>query len=145
VWAACGAEEARGNVVGSAFKLMMLTGQTRGEVLRMRWPDISEESRAQGLRVAGGCLTQALDGAPYRHGVHLDAQELSGHLGREGIGGHAPQEAKHPSEQAAGLARLHLERLQHRAAFGTAGRTAVTTNPHPYRPTQVSQPVERRS
>lgn len=45
VWMACQGEEGRGNLIGSALKLMLLTGQRRGEVLRMRWLDISEEEK----------------------------------------------------------------------------------------------------
>jgi len=43
VWAACTAQEDAASIVGSALKLMLLTGQRRGEVLRMRWTDIEEE------------------------------------------------------------------------------------------------------
>jgi integrase len=33
-------------MMAEAFKLMLLTGQRRGEVLSMRWSDVTEESRA---------------------------------------------------------------------------------------------------
>lgn len=41
VWKALDAEEERGNLVGPAFKLMLVTGQRRSEVLSMRWADVS--------------------------------------------------------------------------------------------------------
>jgi integrase len=40
-WAGMAREEQRGNIVGSALKLMLLTAQRRGEVMRMRWADVS--------------------------------------------------------------------------------------------------------
>lgn len=36
----------RVDMMAEAFKLMLLTGQRRGEVLSMRWRDVTEESRA---------------------------------------------------------------------------------------------------
>jgi integrase len=36
----------RVEMMAEAFKLMLLTGQRRGEVLSMRWSDVTEESRA---------------------------------------------------------------------------------------------------
>jgi integrase len=47
--AAWTAMELEKGTLGSAFKLMLLTGQRRGEVLRMRWQDVQEETgRASG-------------------------------------------------------------------------------------------------
>lgn len=43
IWLAIEAECAEPNLVGWAFKLMLVTAQRRGEVLRMRWRDISRE------------------------------------------------------------------------------------------------------
>jgi integrase len=39
-------EPKRVDMMAEAFKLMLLTGQRRGEVLSMRWSDVTEESRA---------------------------------------------------------------------------------------------------
>jgi integrase len=45
-WDAMGAED---GILGAAFRLMLLTGQRRGEVLQMRWRDLAEETgRAAG-------------------------------------------------------------------------------------------------
>lgn len=40
-WAAMTREEERGNIVGSALKLMLLLAQRRGEVMAMRWADVA--------------------------------------------------------------------------------------------------------
>ena len=38
------AMDAESGILGSAFKLMLLTGQRRGEVLQMRWRNVTEET-----------------------------------------------------------------------------------------------------
>jgi integrase len=48
VWATLGAgisdgEEGEPGIIEGAFRLLLLTGQRRGEVLRMRWADLSNE------------------------------------------------------------------------------------------------------
>lgn len=40
-----------GFVLSCAFKLMLLTGQRRGEVLRFRWRDVTEERRGRAVRL----------------------------------------------------------------------------------------------
>lgn len=40
-WGGMTREEERGNLIGSALKLMLLTAQRRGEVMGMRWADVS--------------------------------------------------------------------------------------------------------
>lgn len=40
-WAAC---EVEGSLAAEGFKLLLLLGQRRGETLRMRWSDLSEEA-----------------------------------------------------------------------------------------------------